>query len=123
MAITTISTFDTCERPNCPEDIVLEFVSYPNDACHLDTLSVSWRIIGTSEIPSSTKIYYSVNDDSLNNDIDSLADDGDYSPGDLLYSVLPAAGETGVVYIEARAIINGVIYFSEKATVIIVECD
>ena len=67
MAITEIPTYDQCESPNCQSDVTVEFVNTPASICHLETASVSWRIFGTNSTPTEMGLYYSLNNDSLNN--------------------------------------------------------
>ncbi len=118
MAITIIPTYDSCERPNCPGDPTPEFVSYPLTSSHLITIPVVWRILNNN-IPSSTEIRYSLNDQRLNQRITSSTRGDAYTDGDLLYSDIPIQFKTGTLYMQAQAIINGNIYFSEVATITI----
>ena len=124
MGIIIVDGFDQCERPNCPEDITLRFVSVPSSICHLESASVAWVIEGTNDTPDSMEVYYSLNSSAVNNSVVSAPDDGVYSPGDYLYSLIPAPLASGVLSIQARAVINGVIYRSDPLdTIIVNECD
>ena len=123
MGITELPTFDECERPVCPDNIFLEFVDLPDTICHLETSSVSWRIRESDDTPTSTEIHYSLNSSSLENKVGSSPEDGYYSPGDSLFSLIPFPGASGTLNIRAAAVINGAFYFSETRTIIVEECE
>jgi len=118
MAIHKIDIINPCDRPNCPGVPLPEFVSYPGTVSHLQPISVVWRILNNNT-PTSTEVYYSFQRPSLNKKVSSVTQDGVYESGDLLYSTLPYVGDEGVLYMQARAVINGTIYFSNIETIIV----
>ena len=119
MTITIIPTFDPCDRPNCPEDITLEFIKYPTTVNISEEALISWRIVGTDKIPTVTKVNYSLNDALTIEEVDSTTDGEAYSTGDALKSTIPAQGSLGILYIKAEAIIGEIIYFSEVGSIVV----
>jgi hypothetical protein len=119
MAIHRIELINPCDRPNCGDFPFLEFVSFPGIVAHLQNSSVSWRILNTDAIPTSTEVYYSFNNSSLNQRVNSATASGIYSAGDTLFSIIPFAGKEGVILIQARSIINGEVFFSDIESIVV----
>jgi hypothetical protein len=119
MAIHIIELINPCDRPNCGDFPFLEFVSFPGTAAHLQNMSVSWRILNTDSVPTNTEVHYSLNSSSLDNRVNSATSNGIYSAGDNLFSIIPFQGKHGVLLIQARAIIDGVMYLSDIESIVI----
>lgn len=120
MSIIEIPAFGPCERPNCAGDIILEFINYPASIDTSEESLVSWRIIRTDKVPEVTEIRYSVNNELMINEVDSTTEDSEeYSAGDILYSTVPAPLESGILYIQSKATIDGIIHFGDISSIII----
>ena len=109
------TTYDTCQPPICPDDIVVRITSYDNEVCVNDETYVSWVVDGTKSNPLENTLLWSFNNLSFSNSSVSLSNDKPY------YSLINVPVTTGIIYFKVKVNINGSFYESEVYTISVID--